>query len=278
MRGLVLMLVAVIGLAAAAPARVAAQEATPSAGPGGVITRTDARYFLPFTGDGLNPALSEAGNDSGVCSFSSLANIGRPDAWVCIGAEGGQVYDPCFENPFAPMDDPGALACVASPFETEVVLFTPTEPLHREKEVAPEVPIDSSQQAPPQAPPMGAVADAKESAGDPAGGQAYPGPVDTGDRKRDQPSLGPGPAEPAQIAEVAIDPLDIPWALELANGETCTLLTGSTAVLAGQRVNYACEGGEVIGEVDRSQPVWTVDYLATDAIATSRVDVTVAWT
>lgn len=71
---------------------------------------------------------------------------------------------------------------------------------------------------------------------------------------------------------------DLPWGLELANGDRCVLLPSIDVVLAGEAVHYGCEnGGSVLGEVDRGQPVWTVNYLAADAVGSSLVDVTVAW-
>ncbi len=33
----------------------------------------------------------------------------------------------------------------------------------------------------------------------------------------------------------------------------------------------------ILGETDRSQPVWTVNYLAEGEVASSLVDVAVAW-
>ena len=84
---------------------------------------------------------------------------------------------------------------------------------------------------------------------------------------------------PADTAEMTIHPLDIPWAIELANGDRCTLLTGATAVLADERINYGCEsGGSVLGELDRSGPVWMAFYLASDAYASDLVPVAVVWT
>ncbi len=68
------------------------------------------------------------------------------------------------------------------------------------------------------------------------------------------------------------------WALELATGEECTLLTGATAPIAGRRLNYLCEGGaSVVGLIDQSQPLWVVDVLAEDGYATTRVGVATAW-
>ena len=89
----------------------------------------------------------------------------------------------------------------------------------------------------------------------------------------------PAAGDPAGAVEEADpDPWALPWALELANGERCTLLTGASVVLAGERLHYGCEGGGwVLGEPDRAQPLWTVSYLAGGAVATTLVDVAVAW-
>ena len=74
------------------------------------------------------------------------------------------------------------------------------------------------------------------------------------------------------------DPTQLPWALELANGEQCTLLTGATFAIAGMRVNYGCTGqGSVIGDLDRTLHPWSVSYLSQDGIATTLVKVTAAW-
>ena len=197
-----------------------AQEATPAAGS---MTRTDIRYLLPFTPDGLNPGLTAVTEEEGVCGFDSSAALDRPDAWDCLGAD-DQIYDPCFENPFLPPDEPGQVACFDSPFSTDVVVLTLTEPLAREKEA---------------------------------------------------PDAGMGLA---QAAGVSIDPWDLPWAVELANGEQCTLLHGTLSVQAGQTVHYGCaDGGMILGEVDHRRPVWTVNYLAEGEVASSLVAVVTAW-
>jgi hypothetical protein len=81
-----------------------------------------------------------------------------------------------------------------------------------------------------------------------------------------------------QEADVVIAPWDLPWALELANGDRCTLLHGTLTVLAGQTVSYGCvEGGMVLGETDHTRPVWTVNYLAEGEVASHLVNVAVAW-
>jgi hypothetical protein len=81
-----------------------------------------------------------------------------------------------------------------------------------------------------------------------------------------------------QEADDVLAPWDLPWALELANGDRCTLLHGTLTVMAGQTVSYSCvEGGMVLGETDHARPVWTVNYLAGGDVASRHVDVAVAW-
>ena len=220
---LVLLLIA--GLVTFGPAAsVLAQDATPTAATAADTgERTDLRYLLPFTPDGLNPGLTAVTEEEGVCGFPSSAALDRPDAWDCLGAE-GQIYDPCFENPFLPPDEPGQVACFDSPFSTEVVVLRLTAPLVREKEA-------------------------------PDAGMSL-----------------------AQAAGVSIDPWDLPWALELANGEQCTLLGGTLSVQAGQTVHYGCaDGGTILGEVQHQEARWTVNYLAEGEVASSLVAVDTAW-
>src|SRR5262245_57725566 len=130
-------LIALIGvwlvLALVAPVRVAAQDATPTAVsvPAGLTTeiaRTDKRYFLPFTPDGLKPGLTATGNERGDCQYASSVALARPDAWDCT-SDTNEIHDPCFENPFALRDGTKELACIMSPFTNEVTLFTPDDPL-----------------------------------------------------------------------------------------------------------------------------------------------------
>jgi hypothetical protein len=217
----VLALILVTGFVAfgqAAPAT--AQDATPATES---PARTDIRYVLPFGPDGLNPGLTATVTEEGVCGFPSSAALDRPDAWDCIGAE-DQIYDPCFENPFIAPDEPGQVACLASPFSTDVVVLTLTDPLVREKD------------APDTVPSM------------------------------------------AQAAGVSIEPWDLPWALELANGDQCTLLGGTLTVMAGQTAHYGCrDGGSILGEVQHRDAVWTVNYLAAGDAASTLVEVATAW-
>jgi hypothetical protein len=52
-----------------------------------------------------------------------------------------------------------------------------------------------------------------------------------------------------------------PWAIELADGKQCVLLTGATGVIAGLRINYGCTGGgALVGEPHRQVATWTIFY------------------
>jgi hypothetical protein len=138
-----LVLTGIVSLLILVPAAGIAQESTPEAEPeatAGDVTRTIPAYVFPYDSDGLNAGLSVSANVSGVCGFESLMTPSRPDAWDCLG-EDNQVYDPCFENPFAPMSSAtasGDVACMTSPFATDVVLLTLDEPLDRDKETSPD--------------------------------------------------------------------------------------------------------------------------------------------
>jgi hypothetical protein len=73
-------------------------------------------------------------------------------------------------------------------------------------------------------------------------------------------------------------PWDLPWALELSNGEQCTLFGGTLTVIAGQVAHYGCTGGGlVLGQTDRRQPIWVVSYLAEGEYVTTLVEVMTAW-
>lgn len=76
-----------------------------------------------------------------------------------------------------------------------------------------------------------------------------------------------------------LDLTALPWALALANGARCVLLTGATSGLVGLRINYGCVGGKayVFGEVDRSLPEWQVFFTDGQGSVAERVAVAVAW-
>src|SRR5215207_7891355 len=136
MRRLLVTLCALLALALAGPVLVSAQDATPAAGADATdVARTDVRYLLPFGPDGLNPGLTVAATVEGVCGFSSIVALDRPDAWDCISTD-NEIFDPCIEPPMLMPEELGQLACLEAPFATEVTLLTLTEPLVREKEAA----------------------------------------------------------------------------------------------------------------------------------------------
>ena len=94
-------------------------------------------------------------------------------------------------------------------------------------------------------------------------------------REKEAPDAGPSMA---QAAGVSIDPWDLPWALELANGEQCTLLGGTLTVQAGQTVHFGCVNqGTILGEVQHQEALWTVNYLAEGEVASQLVEVVTAW-
>ncbi|CAA9583970.1 MAG: hypothetical protein AVDCRST_MAG59-5150 [uncultured Thermomicrobiales bacterium] len=221
------LLVVITAFLAFGPLAATAQEATPATAEpaaGLAPNRTDTRYVVPFTRDGLNPGLTVTSTIEGACPFGSSIANGRPDAWGCT-TDGG-VVDPCFENAYLPVDEATEVACFDTPWSGEVVVLRLTAPLSREKE----------------------------------------GP-------------GGGPSGAADTAEEVIQPWDLPWALELENGDRCSLMHGTLVVMAGQVAHYGCEnGGVILGETDRSQPVWTVSYLAEGEVASHLVDVLTAWT
>ena len=227
-----LALAIVLAVFPAGMPRAVAQEATPSADyatPSGATDHTSVHFFLPYTTDTLNPDLTVAETESGACVARSQMTSGRPDAWLCVGAESGLLSDPCFENPLAIPEDPGDFACVVSPFAPEVLLFTVTEPL------------------------PGA------------------GPED------DIPGAG-GAQRGTGWDDGAPRAAPLPWVLELANGERCTMIPGAKALFAGMWVNYSCaDGGFAFGEPDRTTPLWRVNYVPAGAFTSELVAVTDAW-
>jgi hypothetical protein len=70
----------------------------------------------------------------------------------------------------------------------------------------------------------------------------------------------------------------MPWALELANGQRCTLFTGATAPIAGMRINYGCPGGFIaVGEIDRSRATWRIYFQGEKSVSLDLTDIAVAW-
>lgn len=83
---------------------------------------------------------------------------------------------------------------------------------------------------------------------------------------------------PAETRKEMSRETTLPWAIELGNGKRCSLFTGATAPVAGMRINYGCPGGfQVVGDIDRSRPMWHVFFQAENGSALEQVDVAVAW-
>jgi hypothetical protein len=144
-----LVLLSLVVFVVFVPMAVIAQDATPKAqseSAAADLTRTIPAYVFPYDSDGLNAGLSVTANVTGTCGFESVMTPGRPDAWDCLGDD-NQVYDPCFENPFAPPAEsgeaPGEVACMTSPFVDEVVLLALDAPLDRDKETTPDADAQS---------------------------------------------------------------------------------------------------------------------------------------
>jgi hypothetical protein len=62
----------------------------------------------------------------------------------------------------------------------------------------------------------------------------------------------PKPVSPGSAAP-------LPWAVETADGQRCTMITGTAEVIAAKRTNYSCnDGSTLVGTIDRSEDVWTI--------------------
>jgi hypothetical protein len=68
-----------------------------------------------------------------------------------------------------------------------------------------------------------------------------------------------------------------PWALELANGAKCLLITGTALISAGVRWGYGCGNGYASDEIDRSGRLWKVFFWSTGRVSAERATVVVAW-
>jgi hypothetical protein len=82
--------------------------------------------------------------------------------------------------------------------------------------------------------------------------------------------------EPAPSSAGALHP-DTVWALELVNGDRCTFSDGTADVIAGERVNYNCAQGSVLGHPDRSGRVWRVRYNRSQSPSIVSISVRRAW-
>jgi hypothetical protein len=68
----------------------------------------------------------------------------------------------------------------------------------------------------------------------------------------------------------------LPWVMQLANGDSCGLITGAAGGTAGMTLNYGCRSGNA-STPDMSTEPWTVEYLPNGSHVISEVDVVTAW-
>lgn len=68
-----------------------------------------------------------------------------------------------------------------------------------------------------------------------------------------------------------------PWALELANGNHCTLISGPSLSFAGLKATYRCQDALVVGKINRSNQLWTVLYSPNSALYMNQTAVLAAW-
>ena len=71
-----------------------------------------------------------------------------------------------------------------------------------------------------------------------------------------------------------------PWALQLANGMWCEMLSGATGTIAGMRINYGCTDGHstLIGNPRRGTPTWTIFAAKSDTASSYQpVAIRAAW-
>ncbi|MGH2860126.1 MAG: hypothetical protein ACRDLT_01320, partial [Solirubrobacteraceae bacterium] len=51
----------------------------------------------------------------------------------------------------------------------------------------------------------------------------------------------------------------LPWAIVTTDGRRCVFMTGATALVGGERVNYGCTNRTyLLGNPDTRQPLWTI--------------------
>lgn len=70
-----------------------------------------------------------------------------------------------------------------------------------------------------------------------------------------------------------------PWAIELANGQHCTFLTGASSVINRLRVNYTCGSYRyhILGELDRSKSTWKALFYDFDTKTLTPVSIAIAY-
>jgi len=68
---------------------------------------------------------------------------------------------------------------------------------------------------------------------------------------------------------LAVSTKSPPFWIVLTDGTTCIQLSGTAPSIGGLRVNYTCTGAEssLIGDIDRTQPMWTSEATVKDQSA-----------
>jgi hypothetical protein len=69
-----------------------------------------------------------------------------------------------------------------------------------------------------------------------------------------------------------------PWALATDSGRRCTLITGATGLIGGQRISYGCSDGSIlVGSPLRRPGGWTILWARGAKAHPSRVSILEAW-
>ncbi|MCB1828082.1 MAG: hypothetical protein KDH94_06610 [Coxiellaceae bacterium] len=68
-----------------------------------------------------------------------------------------------------------------------------------------------------------------------------------------------------------------PWALELANGNHCTLITGPSLHVAGMATAYQCKSAVLVGKIDKNHEQWTIFYLENNSLFMKQMPILAAW-
>lgn len=88
------------------------------------------------------------------------------------------------------------------------------------------------------------------------------------------------PSHPARggFREDFPGPGDRAYGMQLADGQRCSFVDGAGQVtVAGVRVNYQCERGDVVGSPDRREKLWHATYVSRGEAETEVVNVTRVW-
>lgn len=193
------------------------------------LTRTELRLYQPFSSTlDLSENLAVTERVQGRCT-PQFSNGDFGNVNASRCTSESSIYDPCF-SPFGVVAQGDGIVCPVAPWLDQVVVLTPTH-------VEPIKPIRNEE-------------DAKQ-------------------RQR----------ELEQRQKEAL-----PWAIELENGFGCIFAQGATGEVAGRRINYFCHrrgeplrydpisgpqwSGEIVGNPDRSEDVWRVEFSETGSETT----------